>query len=112
LAGKIDSEVKFLVGGDVYVLRYSFRQRYNYFFDRLNKHLVAQEREAIGRKNPHASRHTRATLWQKNGMPIAIVAQLLGHCSTEVTDKYTHLGDVDILSVAVRKYAFSKRMAE
>jgi integrase len=56
-------------------------------------------------------RHTFASLRQKNGMPVAIVAQLLGHHSTEVTDKYTHLGDVDILSDAVRKYAFSKRMA-
>jgi len=111
LADRLDKNAKYLVGGDVYVSRYSFRQRYNYFFDRLNKHLSAQGRETIGRKNPHASRHSCATVWQKRGMPIAIVAALLGHHSTEVTDKYTHLGDVDILSEAVRKYAFSKRMA-
>jgi site-specific recombinase XerD len=45
-------------------------------------------------------------------MPIAMVAELLGHSSIEMTDKYTHLGDVATLSEAVRKYPFLKPMAE
>jgi integrase len=111
LASKIDKNAKYLVGGDCYVSRHSFRQRFNYFFDRLNKWLAAQGREPIGRKNPHASRHSCATAWQRRGMPIAIVAALLGHCSTEVTDKYTHLGDIETLAEAVRKYSVLSKSA-
>ena len=37
-------------------------------------------------------------------MPIAMVCQLMGHHSTEVTDKYTHVNNNRVLSEAVRNY--------
>jgi integrase len=80
------------------------RSRYNWFFNRLNKTLKNLGAEPIKRKSPHATRHTFSTLCQKNGMPIAMVAELLGHSSTAVTDQYTHFKDTSVLAEAVRKY--------
>jgi integrase len=106
LAEKIDRNVKYLVGDSCYVSRAGFRSRYQHFFNRLNKHLQSKGETPIEYKSPHSSRHTFGTIRQKNGMPIAMVSELLGHSSTDVTDKYTHLGDVGILAEAVRKYPF------
>jgi integrase len=108
LAERIDRSAKYLVGNTHYVTRAGFRSRYLHFFNRLNKHLASQGLEAIDMKSPHATRHTYSTLRQKHGMPVAMVSALLGHSSTDVTDKYTHLKDVDTLSEAVRKYGFTK----
>jgi integrase len=94
----------YIVGGKKYTTRPGFRSRYDCFFNRLNKWLESQNREPIEFKSPHALRHTFGTQCQKNGMPIAMVAALLGHHSTEVTDKYTHVGDVATLTEAVNKF--------
>jgi integrase len=106
LAENVDKKAKYLVGNTHYVSRAGFRSRYLHFFNRMNKYLADSGKEPIPFKSAHATRHTYSTLRQKQGMPIAMVAELLGHCSTAVTDKYTHFKDVSILSEAVRKYAF------
>ena len=111
LQSKLHGESGYIVGGSHHVTRAGFRSRYLHFFNRLNKYLESMGQERIGIKPPHATRHTFSTLRQKNGMPIAMVSELLGHSSTEVTDKYTHLGSVDILSEAVRKYRFLEESA-
>jgi integrase len=101
----------YIIGGDEYVTHSGFRGRYEWFFDRLNRHLESKGEKPIEMKSPHSTRHTFGTLRQKNGMPITMVARLLGHSSTEMTEKYTHLGDVATLSEAVRKYPFLNPMA-
>lgn len=42
--------------------------------------------------NPHALRHTYATMLINNGMPISAIKELLGHSSVETTRLYTHVG--------------------
>jgi integrase len=103
---------RYIVGNADYVSRDGFRQRYERFFERLNKHLVRNGKEPIPYKSAHSIRHTYATLLQKNGMPIAMVSALLGHESTDVTDKYTHVSDAATLSYAVDKYDLFKGMSE
>lgn len=39
----------------------------------------------------HSLRHTTATLMIKSGIPIFDVCKVLGHCSTQVTEKYIHI---------------------
>ena len=107
IKSKTPDNTVFYVGGETYVSREGFRSRHLHFFNRLNKWLEMQGREPIKFKSPHATRHSCATIWQKRGMPIAMVAALLGHCSTDVTDKYTHVSDTTVLSEAVRKYGIS-----
>jgi integrase len=97
----------YILGETTYVTKSGFESRYRHFVNRLNKGLVSQGRKPIDGKSPHASRHSCATLWQKRGMPLAMVSALLGHSSTEVTDKYTHVKDTSILSEAVQKYGIS-----
>jgi integrase len=112
LSDRIDRDAKYLIGDSYYVSKDGFRGRYEWFFKRLNLFLESNGKKPIKIKSPHSTRHTFGTLRQKSGMPIAMVSALLGHQSTEVTDKYTHLSDVTTLSEAVRKYPFIKPMAE
>ncbi|MCL2639078.1 MAG: site-specific integrase [Oscillospiraceae bacterium] len=111
LKSKLQGKTGYIVSGDYYVSRAGFRSRYLHFFNRLDKYLKENGALPVKRKSPHSTRHTFGTLRQKNGMPIAMVAALLGHCSTEVTDKYTHLGDVSTLSEAVKKYPYLSTIA-
>jgi len=104
LSEKLDKNACYVLGDNYHVSKSGFESRYKCFFDRFNKSLTESGEEPIDPKSPHAIRHTTATLWQKNGMPISMVAALLGHHSTSVTDKYTHIGDVDTLSQAVSDY--------
>jgi integrase len=106
LKSKLSDKSGYIVGNTHYVSRAGFRSRYMHFFNRLNKYLISKGENPIEMHNPHATRHTFSTLRQKQGMPVAMVSQLLGHSSTDITDKYTHLGDVEVLSEAVRKYSF------
>jgi len=112
LQSKLQVKSGYIIGGDNYVSRAGFRSRYEHFFNRLNKHLVSNGKEPIPFKSAHSTRHTYATLLQKNGMPVAMVAALLGHHSTEVTDKYTHVSDTFTLSQAVNKYNLFGGMSE
>ena len=72
------------------------RSRYQAFFRRLNK-----SEEKVVMQSPHCIRHTYSTSLQRAGVPIAIVSVILGHNSTEVTDKYTHLDNIEDLKAAV-----------
>jgi integrase len=62
-------------------------------------------------KPPHISRHSFALLKQKHGMPVAILMEIMGHSSREMTDHYTHVGDIATLSEAVKKYSFLNQIA-
>jgi integrase len=62
-----------------------------------------------GRINPpatfHILRHTYASLAIMGGMPIAVVAKILGHATTKITETvYGHLAP-DYVSDAVRRHA-------
>ena len=70
---------KYILGDTHYITMHGFRSKYNWFFNRLNKKLKESGQEPINPKSPHSIRHTVATHWQINGMPIAMVCQLLGH---------------------------------
>jgi len=107
LQAKLKGKTGYILGGDYFVSRAGFRSRYLWFFDRMNKYLESIGEFPIPYKSPHSTRHTFSTIRQKNGMPIAIVSKILGHCSTEVTDRYTHVGDIETLSTAVKRYKFS-----
>jgi len=106
LKSKLYGKTGYVVGGDDYVTHSALRGRYEGFFNRLNLYLESKGEKPIGIKSPHSTRHTFGTLRQKNGMPIAMVMELLGHSSLAMTEKYTHFGDVATLSEAVRKYAY------
>jgi integrase/recombinase XerC len=77
----------------------------------LNIFLEEKGEKPIEIKSPHSTRHTFSTLRQKSGMPVGMVAAILGHSSLAMTEKYTHFGDIDTLSDAVRKYAFLNPIA-
>ena len=69
----------------------------------MNTFLENTEEKPIPLKSSHTTRHTCGTLLHKNGMPIVMVMEILGHSSTVMTEKYTHFNDVGILAEAVRK---------
>jgi integrase len=51
----------------------------------------------------HDLRHTAATRWRKRGIPLDLIARMLGHASPEITYKvYQHLDPSDLVD-AVRK---------
>jgi integrase len=108
---RLQGKSGYIIGGDRYVTHSGFRGRYEWFFDRLNRHLENQGKPRIEMKSPHSTRHTFSTLRQKHGMPVAMVAALLGHATLEMTGKYTHLGDIETLSEAVRKYPLKNLLA-
>lgn len=45
------------------------------------------------RYKPHELRHTRATLWFKEGVDIIKIQKRLGHVSLATTEKYTHISN-------------------
>ena len=50
----------------------------------------------------HDLRHTHASQAAMNGIPIPVVAHLLGHSNVRMTLRYAHLGDRDIEQAAER----------
>jgi integrase len=111
LDAKIDKRLKYVVGERYLVSSPSFGNKYLRFFGRLNQMLESAGAEQINPKSPHSFRHTYSSLLQKNGMPIAMVSELLGHSSTNITDKYTHLSGISVLSEAINKYALISQLA-
>jgi len=111
LKSKLHERTGYIIGDDYYVTHSGFRGRYESFFSRLNLFLESKGEKPIQIKSPHSTRHTFSTLRQKSGMPVAMVAALLGHSSLAMTEKYTHFGDVATLSEAVRKYTFLSPIA-
>jgi integrase len=112
LREKVNREAKYIVGGSHYVTSSALRCYYEAFFKRMNTFLESTGEKPIPLKSPHATRHTCGTLLQKNGMPIVMVMELLGHSSLAMTEKYTHFGDISVLAEAVRKYDFITPLAE
>ena len=112
LKENINKKSKYIISGNSFCSRSGFKSKYHWFFNRLNKHLTAIGAEPIDKKTPHSTRHTAASLWHKAGMPLGIIAAILGHHSTEVTDKYTHVDDIETLTDAVDKYDLFKGMSE
>ena len=51
----------------------------------------ACERAGIGRVTWHKLRHTTATELMRQGVPLAVVSEVLGHTSVEMTKRYTHV---------------------
>lgn len=103
LKSMITSEDKselYIIGDESdYTTASGLRSRYQAFFHRLNKSAKNQ----IEMKPPHCIRHTYSTDMQRAGVPIAIVSAILGHSSTDVTDRYTHLDNIEDLRNAVDK---------
>lgn len=50
----------------------------------------------------HDLRHTRATSWVKAGVPEAVVQEILGHESVEMTRHYTNLTEIDLQEAIAR----------
>jgi integrase len=111
LKEKLHEKTGYVISGDYYVTKDGFRGRHDWFFKRLNIFLEKQGKEPINMKSPHNLRHTFGSLRQKHGMPIAILMQIMGHSSREMTDHYTHTGDIATLSEAVKKYRFLNPIA-
>lgn len=104
LKSKIKTKNKqlYIIGDEPdYTTASGLRSRYQAFFRRMNK---ASETK-IEMKPPHCIRHTYSTDMQRAGVPVAIVSAILGHSSTDVTDKYTHLDNIEDLRNAIDKIA-------
>lgn len=58
----------------------------------------------IGRHiSPHKLRHTFATQNRKNGTPVEVIRELLGHESIETTMRYAHVEDEDMEAAIKRQ---------
>jgi integrase len=106
----IDPDACYIVGGTDYTSYDSFKDKYEAFFKRLNKFLINAGLEPIEEKPPHCLRHTASTLWQAQGMPRELVAELLGHADVSTTKIYTHT-QLNTLSKAMAQYDFSGESA-
>jgi Site-specific recombinase XerD len=91
----------FILGGDNYVGKDTLRSSYDAFFNRLNKARTEQGLKLIKRLSPHCCRHTYSTQRQREGVPMPIVAALLGHSALSVTEGYTHLDTIPDLIKAI-----------
>lgn len=61
----------------------------------------AVARADVGHVRPHDCRHTYASWLLQAGYPLAEVGKLMGHRSTQTTDKYAHLAEtrsIDVLA--------------
>lgn len=63
--------------------------------------------EVPERVHPHQLRHTRAIHYYRGGMPLALVAEQLGHASPETTKIYAY-ADSDTKRTAIEKVEQSK----
>lgn len=59
----------------------SFRRRY---------YTALKKVEGVHSLTPHCRRHTYATQLEKNGVPLQIIARLMGHARLETTGVYLH----------------------
>jgi integrase len=57
----------------------------------------------------HTLRHSRATHWYNNGLPLLAIRDLLGHSRTETTEIYTHIAQDDYKEMVARADSFIKR---
>ena len=71
----------------------------------IQKHADAARNECPGmplRVHPHMLRHTRAIHYYRDGMPLALVAEQLGHASVETTKIYAYADD-EMKRIAMEK---------
>ena len=57
LKSKLQGQSGYIIGGDDYVTHSGFRGRYEWFFDRLNRHLAEKGENPIDKLSPHSTRH-------------------------------------------------------
>lgn len=69
----------------------SFRRRY---------YTALRQVEGVRSLSPHCCRHTYATQLEKKGVPLQIIARLMGHARAETTGIYLHT-DLETFSGAV-----------
>lgn len=69
----------------------SFRRRY---------YTALKQVEGVRTLSPHCCRHTYATQLEKKGVPLQIIARLMGHARAETTGVYLHT-DMETFSSAV-----------
>ena len=112
LKSKLCGKSGYILGGDRCITKHGLRGRYEWFFKRLNLFLAENGLNPIKMRSPHICRHAFASIRQKHGMPISILMAIMGHNSREMTDHYTHTGDIATLTEAVKKYTFLGAMAE
>ncbi len=62
------------------------------------------------RVHPHQLRHTRAIHYYRNGMPLALVAEQLGHASVETTKIYAY-ADSEMKRAAMEKVEITGNMS-
>ena len=72
---------------------YKFTKKYNQIIEKENKYkLKSQQIKLLPHINPHAFRHTQASMLILNGVDITTVSKRLGHAKTSTTaDIYSHL---------------------
>ena len=68
----------------------SGRRLYPVFVDRAVKEELGNSEGIVGRKSPHALRHTLASGLLENGTDLNSIKELLGHSSLAATQVYTH----------------------
>ena len=56
----------------------------------------------VGDIRHHDLRHTHASHAVMNGVPLPVVARMLGHSNVSMTLRYAHLGDSEIKAAAER----------
>ena len=69
----------------------SFRRRY---------YTALKQVPGVRKLSPHCCRHTYATRLEKQGVPLQVIARLMGHARMETTGVYLHTG-LDTLNDAV-----------
>ena len=69
----------------------SFRRRY---------YTALKQVPGVRKLSPHCCRHTYATRLEKQGVPLQVIARLMGHARVETTGVYLHTG-LDTLNDAV-----------
>ena len=69
----------------------SFRRRY---------YTALRKVEGVRELSPHCCRHTYATQLEKRGVPLQIIARLMGHARVETTGEYLHTS-LDTLTNAI-----------
>ena len=63
---------------------------------------LARERAALPGVRLHDLRHTYASQAFMRGVPLPVVARLLGHSQVQMTMRYAHVGDRDVEAAAER----------
>lgn len=61
--------------------------------DMINRKAIRDADDSIYHFKVHALRHTRATEYAEQGMPIGVIQKLLGHCSLQMTLHYAKVSE-------------------